>query len=570
MENNPHEIFKEMITFPIYKPIDDLNEAHVGFLKVYTAGNEIKCMCCHLENDSDDGEDSNIFTFPNGDLNLYEVDITEMVINAYNLNKIYASLLLNKCFDEIKNSGWYKPKISLEDCYEINEISGKVQLHELNISKYISQKYNILSYSDMLYVYDDGVFKQDTTAVLNEIQTIIEEVNYRGFPGTAAKNILFHLKYTKPETEYPFNRTDNVISVKNGVIHVNFETGEIQLKEHSPTYKFTYQLPVCYDPCVDISYIDDLMTGYVDNDHVILYQIPAQAILQMMGCNPFKESYLLDGEAHAGKSTYLELLTRVFGRDNISGVSLQAVCNDKYAPANMENKLLNMYDDLSEIPLKESGTFKKFTGSYLHTVERKHIQPYDTMIKAVHVFTCNKPPKVDEAITCDTAFWERWEYINFTNVFDVNPNFHNEIFTDDNLSAFFKVVLDKALEIRRNGLLVDSDASEVRDKWENNSEPLYQFIVENMEKSSESTEFKKIPLHDAYLDYCSKNNIDQKKIINTIETFSQRLFAYDFVATKITENRKQIPVYRGNYKFKSESEYPKNYPIFVERKGTLA
>ncbi|NPE27661.1 hypothetical protein HNV12_06695 [Methanococcoides sp. SA1] len=565
MENGSSESLNLIVNFPIC----NLNGLDIGFLKVCNVDDEIKCMCWHSENDSNDVEDSDIFTFPNGDLHLFEADITKMVSNVYNINKIYASPLLQKCFDEIRNMSWYKPKVTLEDCYEINEISGKVRLHELNISKYVSQKYNILSYSDMLYVYKNGVFKHDLIAVKNKIQTIIEEVNYRGSPEIATKNILFHLKYTNPETEYPFNRIENIISVKNGVIHINFDTGEIKLKNHSPTYKLTYQLSISYDPNIDTSFIDDLLKGYVDDDHVILYQIPAQAILQMMGCNQFKKSYLLNGEAHAGKSTFLELLVRVFGKDNISGISLQAVCNDKYAPANMENKLLNMYDDLSEIPLKESGTFKKFTGSYLHTVEKKNIQHYDATIKAVHVFTCNKPPKVAAAIICDTAFWERWEYINFTNVFDVNPNFHSETFTDDNLSAFFKVALDKALEIRKNGLLVDNDASRVREKWENNSEPLYQFIIENMEKSKESNDFKKMGLHYAYLDYCSKNSIDQKKIITKIETFSQRLFAYDFVATKATENHKQTPVYRGNYKFKSESEYPEKYPIFVERKKTL-
>jgi len=298
-----NESFKNIVDFPIYKPIDDLNEEHVGFLKVYNVSDEIKCMCWHSENGTGDVSDSDIFTFPNGDLDLFEADITKMVITAYGINKLYVSMLLQKCFDEIRNKSWYKPKTSLEDCYEINERSGKVRLHELKISKYISQKYNVLSYSDMLYVYEDGVFKQDLTSVLNEIQTIIEEVNYRGSPDTAAKNILFHLKYTNPETEYPFNRIDNVISVKNGVIHINFDTGEIKLKPHSPIYKLTYQLPVCYDPGVDTTYIDGLMNDYVDNEQVILYQIAAQAVLQMMGCNPFKKSYLLHGEAHAGKSS---------------------------------------------------------------------------------------------------------------------------------------------------------------------------------------------------------------------------------------------------------------------------
>lgn len=436
-----------------------------------------------------------------------------------------------------------------------------IKLIYSEIAAYLTEKNNVISYAETLYVYRDGIYKTGEVELKAEAQAIIKAIAFKGSITDSTREMIHYLTYDNPETDYPFNEYGNIIPVENGLLKLDFEANMVDLIPYTPEFKFNFKLPVNYDPAADPEPIDKVIRGYVDHDERegdngkgetiklgysdanILYQIPAQALLQMIGAATFKKAYLLQGDAHAGKSSYLELNTRLFGSSNISDVSLQALVSDRFALADLEGKLLNCYDDLADIPLKEGGIFKTVTGKYIHRIQRKGQQGYNAIIKGVHVYTCNIPPTFGDSIANDTAFWERWEFINFINLFEIDPYFYDRVFTQENISGFFNTVIKTAMEIKKNGrLLIDSAAGEVREKWQSNADPLYKFLDKEFNKEATKTIYQdKSKFLKAYSLYCKDTNVDTGKVPGTVTMFTKLLFKYEIMTKQVKLDDGQQP-----------------------------
>jgi len=442
-------------------------------------------------------------------------------------------------------SQFYEKKDGIEDEYKnyyTVEVlkSGKavIKLNISGIADGVTKRLNVISFADSLYVYTDGYYIEGLSRVKQVIQEIAKTVRYVGPLKRVTDEIIHYIMYESPYFEYPFNQYTDVLPVNNGLLKIDFDDQSCELIPHDPSYFFTYKFPVDYSSTNDGSIIhDEVIKEYVEGDDSdMLYQIPAQALLQALGCAPFKKAYILQGDPNAGKSSYLELLLRCFGQRNISGESLQALGSSRFSTSNLEGKIINAYDDLSDIPLNNCGVFKTLTGKHEHTVEQKGVQGYTAHIYAVHLFTCNSPPTFDKRVKNDTAFWERWEYIHFPYVFGVDPFFYNRVFTEDNVSGFFSRVLKTLMKIKSHGLTVKSTASEVRERWSYNSDPLYQFLQESVEFGRGHMYVEKDAFIDCVRRWCLSNDVDMEKVPSTKTGFTQALDKYEIYSKRVTNN----------------------------------
>jgi len=111
---------------------------------------------------------------------------------------------------------------------------------------------------------------------------------------------------------------------------------------------------------------------------------------------------------------------------------------------------------------------------------------------------------------------------------EVNPKWHDEVFTPETCSAYFNLVLDVVASTYQTGRLsVKSSAYEVRDAWQTNSDPLYRFITENMDRS-EAGYVLKDDAYSGFLNFARTENVPPSKIPPTLETFAKAVFKYGF------------------------------------------
>ena len=453
----------------------------------------------------------------------------------------------------------------------VNPKSGAVRLIYTTIADWIIATLKTITYRRTIYVYDRGrgIYRANDGDIEQLVQEIADRCGFTGRISTAKREVISYILDQEIAREYPFNSYPG-IPCANGVVVFDFETGTRSLVPHSPEYRFTYRLPVAYDPAADPSEIRRVLASWADEGRYdVLLQIPAQAILQaVVTGKPFKKSYIIHGDTNGGKSSYIELNRRTFGSENIARVMLQQIGNDRFCLANLEGKLFNVYDDLDDVPLQNSSVLKAITGDDTHYVEKKGIDAYEARIFAVHLYTCNRPPSTPERVQNDAAFWGRWEFVTFPNYFEVNPKWYDQVLTPATCSAYFNLVLEMALSIYQAGELpVKSSAYEVRDSWQINSDPLYKFITENMDRSEAGYVLKE-DAYAGFLNFARTENVPPSKIPATLETFAKAVFKYGFAPARVRVDGARAQVFRG-YTWKSTSQYKRGGATNATLQGGL-
>ncbi len=73
--------------------------------------------------------------------------------------------------------------------------------------------------------------------------------------------------------------------------------------------------------------------------------------------NELGKAFILTGQGANGKSTLLEVLNELLGEENIASVSLEEL-NHRFKTFQLEGKLANIGDDISNKYIEDNSTFK--------------------------------------------------------------------------------------------------------------------------------------------------------------------------------------------------------------------
>jgi phage/plasmid-associated DNA primase len=432
----------------------------------------------------------------------------------------------------------------------VNEKTGdiKVCIDFPQYSNYLANHLSIIYFNKTLHIYDSGecLYRTQTNEIETHIRNTCVQWRVTARLPSVIIEMMSHLTSMGCSPEYPFNCSTDTIPAENGIIKINYDDGTINLLPHGPTHLFTYKLQVKYKPEIRNCYVIPLLKRMVEPGNIkTLVQIPAQALLQMQTGHAYKKAYLLQGEPHAGKTSYLKLLYAIFGDDFTTAISLQHLCTDRFAGGCLEGKLLNIYDDLEDVALEVIDQFKTLTGDCRHGIERKYEPKYTGKVTAVHIFTCNYPPEYPEKVKRDAAFWTRWEYVKFPYEYGVNPNFYTEWYTEERLSSFLNLILSTMITIKKRGLISNSDIQEVMLNWSTNSDPMFDFLSSVFEpaKAKKMEYFSKTKLHNLYIKWCEDNGIPEHKRKNTLKSFTIALQSHNFTPDRKREQGNNYEVF---------------------------
>lgn len=404
---------------------------------------------------------------------------------------------------------------------------------------HIIDKFSTISFGGVLWIYRDGIYRQDSNDIRNELTSVLRTLNMQS-QTHHYNEIIGMLLGSNVYQDPPFNRAIGYIPVKNGVVKLNYESGKIEsLLPHSPEYKFTFTLNVNYNYDAPTAPVTEIFSQWVDSEYLpILAEIPALGIVQAQRNAIFKRQYLCQGETNSGKSSYMTLLHRFFGdtTNTICSVSIQSITKNRFSASRLDNKLINLYDDLESTELENYGEFKKITGIICQDIEEKGKPIRPGRIYCNHLFTCNSPPKLPDAAMNDAAFFGRWEFIPFPNEFPIDPTWYDKTFTDEFMSGLLNLVLGKILTCYKTGTITKvTTADDVMSQWMLDTDPLFQFIDENTEldpKSRKEYIYGKNELMEQLRIWYSTNNIDKRKQIADVDNLTKKIMKYGFIPTQ--------------------------------------
>jgi putative DNA primase/helicase len=222
--------------------------------------------------------------------------------------------------------------------------NGKEYLNYDRIAEYLIKKYCIVSANGQIFMFIGSMYYNDADRLRKDIVKLLHADNFSESRKIEqiVRDILFRVKYATTKFDYPFNKKAKfLVPVKNGVVvRRNLNC----LLPKSPVWGFTYSLPIEYDRDAPTEPVMAFIRSLVAPEDVeILIQIGAQALLQDEN---YQTAYLLTGDGANGKSTYLNFLLRIIGKENTTAVSIQDLVEDKFKAAELQGKLMNVYADL--------------------------------------------------------------------------------------------------------------------------------------------------------------------------------------------------------------------------------
>lgn len=329
------------------------------------------------------------------------------------------------------------------------------------------------------------------------------------------------------------NKDTVLINLQNGTFEISPQGAKLRPFDRSDF--ITYQLPFEYNPQAKAPLFEAYLNKVLpDPERQRVLAEYLGFVFIKHGSNALKEekALILYGTGANGKSVFFEIVTAMFGRQNVSNYSLQSLTEEKgFYRAKISNKLVNY---ASEINGKlETSLFKAMVSGEPVEACLKYGQPFTMDDYAKFIFNCNELPKDVEHTN---AYFRRFLIIPFDVTIpehEQDKNLHAKII-DNELSGVFNWVLqglNRLLEQKRFSNCEAAQKAVEQYKIESNS--VQMFLNENEYKGS-PTNYKLIKdLYPEYRAFCIDDGMPPFKKTN----FIKQLRALGFVVDRASQNQ---------------------------------
>jgi P4 family phage/plasmid primase-like protien len=314
------------------------------------------------------------------------------------------------------------------------------------------------------------------------------------------QEVIQKIRRRNPADRNDFDPNDDIINVRNGLLDVR--TGE--LKNHTPNYLSTIQLPLVYNSSRKCPSILKFLTQVLHpQDIFTAMEIIGYILLKS---NKYEKAFMLFGSGDNGKSVFIKLVESFVGPQNTSHVTLQDLDGDRFSSADLYGKLVNTFADLQAHKLSSTGTFKTLVSGDSIRAQFKYGQPFSLVNKAKLIFSANKIPDSDDT---SHAYYKRWLILAFEKSFGEgtkDTNLIHKLTTPEELSGLLNFALVGLRQLEKEGGFRDIPVEEVKRDYERKSNTVMAFLGDMCRIDLGSPEFlvSSGKLYDEYTLYCKQ------------------------------------------------------------------
>jgi hypothetical protein len=228
-----------------------------------------------------------------------------------------------------------------------------------------------------------------------------------------------------------------LIKTPKGLRELNEEG---QLLEPSGEFRANFLTPTLNVAEEDKARVFEVISGWLNSDEEAESLLTHLATSLAPGWSAVKYVMLL-GDGRNGKSVMLKMLHRLFGRENVSTVTRQAISEQSAIVTELNGKLLNIvYDGRAEY-LKDSGSEKSLIAGEPIPI-RKLYESTATIVQTNALFLegLNREPKTHDK---SSALQKRIVRFQFPNVYPLDHKFEKAMMQEDVLGAFLSLLIDR-------------------------------------------------------------------------------------------------------------------------------
>lgn len=271
--------------------------------------------------------------------------------------------------------------------------------HYSDLSKIYKRERSFVVTSDERLFAFDGSHYEETPDLM--IKKWVETKMHPSDPLREHHRVEFYKKLLavggmspKAEMDLFEASTAGKLNFTNGVLDI--ATGE--LLTPSPNFGFKYVLPYEYKAGDTSEFFLDWLSQIMESQ-VELIELVLDVMAYCIWPN-FDEHVLtyLVGDGSNGKSTLINVIREIVGPANHTSVSMHQLTTNRFAPAELEGKLMNLSEESggSDLSGEQLNTIKNLSAGGEMYIERKGQQGYKFRNKAKLLFSANKPPRFAE------------------------------------------------------------------------------------------------------------------------------------------------------------------------------
>ncbi len=204
----------------------------------------------------------------------------------------------------------------------------------------------------------------------------------------------------------------------------NFANGLLgldgKLHEHSPDFGRTSVLSYRYNAGVAgncpqfFNFLEDCWGHEADFHERVEALRGAIALTLVNDTWRYETVFCLYGRGGSGKSTLMNIILGLVSDEDRSACP-PSKWDDKFEPAGMLGKTINLCGELSEKDMIKGDVFKEIVSGETITVQEKYVQPAKVAIQATHWFASNHLPRTMDH---SDGFWRRWVFWSFNKAVD--------------------------------------------------------------------------------------------------------------------------------------------------------
>ncbi|WP_291571427.1 phage/plasmid primase, P4 family [Clostridium sp. UBA4548] len=251
--------------------------------------------------------------------------------------------------------------------------------NKFNMDKFIEvflREHHIVNINNNIYLYKDGIYTSDKLEIKRCIDRLYSQITIAQINEAIGK---LEIRADSAEVSEP-----SKIPVLNGLY--NLENDMLEPFTHS--YIATNKIPVNYNPAAYDKDLDQALNDICCNDRELRAVIEEMFGATLYRTNKFNRLFILGGDGSNGKSTILDLMKSMLGKDNVSSIPLQDFAKT-FKTYQIMDKLANIGDDISKDETKYTGVLKKLVTGETVNVERKGKDPFDINNYANLFFSSN-------------------------------------------------------------------------------------------------------------------------------------------------------------------------------------
>lgn len=297
-----------------------------------------------------------------------------------------------------------------------------------------------------------------------------------------------------------------------------------------------YDYMICDEESLKVDKFDKLFIDWVgEKDKLLLYQIVGYCLVDGY---PIHTLFCLNGSGRNGKSTFLKIIQKSVGEDNVLTSSLEQLLHNRFETSRLYGKLACLMGETNFNLLRDTDTLKKITGDDLIRGEYKMKSSFDFITHAKIIIATNSIP-----ITLDRTdgFYSRWIIQDFLHKFESKGDILGDI-TEKEWEMFVNKCyreIEKAIskgEFHNQGTIEDR-----RKRFEERSNPIKSFFEQYyiLDKQGQESIYD---FYESAMAYFEKNNY--RKISK--QAITEYLVSnFGIEKDKIAIDGKQYWVYAG-------------------------